>query len=75
MSESVAKKMSFLERYLTLWIFVAMDLGVLAGTFGITDPEAFFAPVTVGTTNLPMKSLQCDGFVTLEGWSNSPKPV
>ncbi len=52
MSESIAKKMSFLDRYLTLWIFVAMGLGVLLGTFMISDPEAFFAPVTVGTTNL-----------------------
>lgn len=52
MSDSVAKKMSFLDRYLTLWIFVAMGLGVLLGTFAITDPVAFFAPVTVGTTNL-----------------------
>jgi arsenite transporter len=52
MSDSVAKKMSFLDRYLTLWIFVAMGLGVLLGTFAIPNPEAFFAPVTVGTTNL-----------------------
>ena len=44
--------MSFLDRYLTLWIFVAMAAGVLAGHFLITDPETFFAPVTVGTTNL-----------------------
>lgn len=44
--------MSFLDRYLTLWIFAAMGLGVLLGTFAIPDPEAFFKPVTVGTTNL-----------------------
>ena len=52
MSDSVAKKMSFLDRYLTLWIFSAMGLGVLLGNFAIPDPEAFFKPVTVGTTNL-----------------------
>jgi len=52
MSESVAKKMSFLDRYLTLWIFVAMAIGVGAGYFLIADPEAYFAPVTVGTTNV-----------------------
>lgn len=44
--------MSFLDRYLTLWIFVAMGLGVGIGYFFIADPVAFFAPVTVGTTNL-----------------------
>jgi len=44
--------MSFLDRYLTLWIFVAMGLGVGIGYFLIPDPAALFAPVTVGTTNL-----------------------
>lgn len=44
--------MSFLDRYLTVWIFVAMALGVGIGYFLIADPEAFFAPVTVGATNL-----------------------
>ncbi|RYD27850.1 MAG: arsenical-resistance protein, partial [Verrucomicrobiaceae bacterium] len=46
--------MSFLDRYLTVWIFVAMVAGVLLGNFLIRDAEAFFAPVTVGTTNLPL---------------------
>lgn len=52
MSNSVSKKMSFLDRYLTVWIFVAMALGVAVGHFLIADPKVFFAPVTVGTTNL-----------------------
>lgn len=54
MSDSVAQKMSFLDRYLTVWIFAAMALGVLLGHFVIADPDALFAPLTVGTTNLPI---------------------
>jgi len=46
--------MSFTDRYLTVWIFAAMGLGVLLGNLVITDPAAFFAPMTVGTTNIPL---------------------
>ena len=52
--EAVARNMSFLDRYLTVWIFAAMGLGVLLGHFVISDPAGFFAPMTVGTTNLPI---------------------
>lgn len=51
---SVAHRMSFLDRYLTVWIFAAMAVGVALGHFVIADPQAFFAPMTVGTTNLPI---------------------
>ncbi|MEO0017004.1 MAG: hypothetical protein RLZZ522_287 [Verrucomicrobiota bacterium] len=54
MSETVTKNLSFTDRYLTLWIFAAMGLGVLLGNWVIADPAAFFAPLTVGTTNLPL---------------------
>ncbi len=54
MSEVVAKNMSFIDRYLTVWIFAAMGFGVLLGNLVITDPAAFFAPMTVGTTNIPL---------------------
>ena len=54
MSETVAKNMSFTDRYLTVWIFAAMGLGVLLGNLVITDAAAFFAPMTVGTTNIPL---------------------
>lgn len=46
--------MSFLDRYLTVWIFLAMVLGVALGNFVLTDPASFFEPLTVGTTNLPL---------------------
>lgn len=54
MTESIAKNMSFLDRYLTVWIFAAMGIGILLGNFVIADPAAFFAPMTVGTTNIPL---------------------
>lgn len=54
MTASFARRLSFLDRYLTVWIFAAMAGGVLLGRFVITDPAAFFAPLTLGTTNLPI---------------------
>ena len=54
MSTPVAKNMSFMDRYLTVWIFAAMGIGVLLGNFIISDPTKFFAPLTIGTTNIPI---------------------
>lgn len=53
MSEHVASKLSFLDRYLTLWIFTAMILGVGLGYF-IPGTEAFINSFQVGTTNIPI---------------------
>lgn len=54
MSNTISRNMSFMDRYLTIWIFVAMGFGVLLGNFLIPDPARFFAPMTVGTTNIPI---------------------
>ena len=53
MSEAVAKKMSLLDRYLTVWIFAAMFVGVLIGYFFQAGVDRFNAALTVGEhTNL-----------------------
>ena len=51
---SVTKKLSFLDRYLTLWIFLAMAVGVLVGFLFPEGVQAFNNAVSVGTTNIPI---------------------
>ncbi len=46
-------KLSFLDRYLTLWIFVAMALGVSIGYF-IPSSSDFINSFSTGTTNIPL---------------------
>ncbi|RJP26219.1 MAG: arsenical-resistance protein [Candidatus Abyssobacteria bacterium SURF_5] len=53
MDTGVTKQLSFLDRFLTLWIFCAMILGVASGYFtpGIVN---FITKFQVGTTSIPI---------------------
>lgn len=53
MDTSVSKKLSFLDRYLTLWIFSAMLVGVFSG-YLFPQVVDFWNKFQVGTTNIPI---------------------
>ena len=47
------KKLSFLDSYLTLWIFLAMAIGISIGYF-IPGSSVFINSMSKGTTNIPL---------------------
>lgn len=52
-NESLTKKLSFLDRFLTIWIFAAMALGIVIGVLSPNFKELLDA-YSVGTTNIPI---------------------
>ena len=50
---TVSKKLSFFDRYLTLWIFLTMFLGVLLG-YAYPGISGFWNSLSSGTTNIPI---------------------
>ena len=54
MTESVVKRLSFLDRYLTGWIFAAMAVGVGLGYLFPHLIQNLNAASSVGTTSLPI---------------------
>lgn len=53
MEHGLTKKLSFLDRYLTLWIFLAMFIGVGVGWLA-PGVKSVVNAFTVGTTNIPI---------------------
>jgi len=53
MTEGIIKRLSFLDRFLTLWIFLAMGVGILSGYF-YPQIVGFWNKFQVGTTNIPI---------------------
>ena len=54
MNENNEKTLSFLDRYLTLWIFLAMAVGVGIGFLFPAGVQSFNSAVSLGTTNIPI---------------------
>ncbi|MDA0110165.1 ACR3 family arsenite efflux transporter [Vibrio sp. La 4.2.2] len=48
------KKLGFLDRFLTLWIFLAMGIGVVLGVAFPSQIENLNESMTVGSTNIPL---------------------
>ncbi len=52
--DGMIKKLSFLDRYLTMWIFLAMGAGVAIGWLWPQAVANFNAASSVGTTSIPI---------------------
>ncbi|OCA90195.1 ACR3 family arsenite efflux transporter [Pradoshia sp. D12] len=51
--KSVTKRLSFLDRYLTVWIFAAMAVGILIALL-VPDFKTMLDTMSVGTTSIPI---------------------
>lgn len=53
MAKPLTKQLSFLDRYLTLWIFLAMGLGILLSIISPNFKDAL-DKLSIGTTSIPI---------------------
>jgi ACR3 family arsenite transporter len=53
-TQNTPKRLSFIDRFLTLWIFLAMAVGVFFGYFFSYQVARFNVLFSVGTTNIPI---------------------
>jgi ACR3 family arsenite efflux pump ArsB len=51
--KSVSRRLSFFDRFLTLWIFITMFAGVVAGSV-FPGIATFWDSMSSGTTNIPI---------------------
>jgi len=56
-TESAARKLSVVDRFLTLWIFIAMFSGVAAG-YLFPGVQGFLNYFNVGTTSVPIAAVR-----------------
>jgi len=53
MNEKTSKRLSLLDRFLTLWIFIAMAVGIGLG-WGFPNASEWLSSFSVGTTSIPI---------------------